>query len=92
MFKIKIISNSIITNAGQFATEAECINWYNSEISNFPVSHTYVVENIQAEIDSKNAKEYLINTDWYIIRELDSGVVCPEEIKLARAAARLKVI
>lgn len=92
MFKIKVISNSIITNAGQFSTESECINWYNSQISNFPVSHSYLIENIQAEIDSKDAKDYLKSTDWYIIREMDSGVVCPEEIKNARAAARLKVI
>src|ERR1043165_2035166 len=45
----------------------------------------------QARIN-KEAEEYLASTDWYILRELDSGVPCPEEIRKARQAAREKIV
>lgn len=38
------------------------------------------------------ARAYLSSTDWYILRELDSGVSCPQEIKDARAAARASIV
>lgn len=47
---------------------------------------------IQTKQESEQARKYLADTDWYILREMDSGVVCPQEIKDLRAAARLKVI
>lgn len=61
-----------------------------------PAEYTYEIIDMTAEIqtqkESAEALEYLKSTDWYIIREMDSGVPCPQEIKDARAAARLKVI
>ncbi len=42
--------------------------------------------------ESDDAKKYLADTDWMIIREMDSGELCPVEIKQLRAAARLKVV
>lgn len=45
----------------------------------------------QAAINSE-ALAYLASTDWYILREMDEGTPCPEEIKTARAEARAKVV
>lgn len=42
--------------------------------------------------DKSEARAYLAATDWYIVREMDSGTPCPQEIKDLRAAARLKII
>lgn len=54
-------------------------------------SHSEAIAAEQAVRDSIEAKAYLASTDWYIIRELDSGEPCPQEIKDLRSAARLKV-
>lgn len=44
----------------------------------------------QVELDSQKAaaKKLLADTDWMIIREIDSGIPCPQEIKSQRSAAR----
>ncbi len=35
--------------------------------------------------------KYLLDTDWYVIRQLDSGEPMPEDIKAARAKARADI-
>jgi hypothetical protein len=56
-----------------------------------------VLENeIMKQIAAQNAinveaKQYLDSTDWYIIRLMDNGVAVPEDIKVAREAARLRI-
>jgi len=53
-------------------------------------------ESVQAKLDqdaiNKEALAYLLNTDWMVIREVDSGVPCPEEVKTLRAEARAKIV
>lgn len=39
-----------------------------------------------------NALNYLSSTDWYIIREQETGEPTPQEIKDERAAARLRIV
>lgn len=39
-----------------------------------------------------NAKQFLKDTDWYIIREQETGIPCPQEIKDARAEARQQIV
>lgn len=95
MFRIKIKnSEGILTNQAEFDTEAEATAWLVSEHFVMPYSHT--IEDITAEIlterESFEALKYLSETDWYIIREMDTEVPCPADIKLARAAARLKIL
>lgn len=48
----------------------------------------------QVEQESINAESlaYLAITDWLIVRELETGVVCPEEIKNMRQLARESII
>lgn len=45
----------------------------------------------QQKINEESLK-YLTDTDWYIIREYDTGIICPIEIKQLRAEARLKIV
>jgi hypothetical protein len=53
-------------------------------------------EIVQAKMDqdviNKEALAYLLNTDWMVIREMDSGVPCSEEVKTLRAEARAKIV
>ena len=61
-----------------------------------PAEYTVEIEDItdQVEQEAINAEAlaYLASTDWLIIREVDSGVICPAEIKALRAEARAKII
>ena len=43
------------------------------------------------EAANKEARDYLGSTDWYIVREAETGVPTPQEIRDARQEARLKV-
>lgn len=60
-----------------------------------------IVEKTQAEKDAydeahpptteqlqEEARQYLLDTDWYIVRQMDNGTPCPQEVKDAREAAR----
>ena len=58
----------------------------------YTVTITDVTAQANAEKESREALEYLASTDWYIIREMDTGEVCPANIKTARALARTKVL
>lgn len=57
----------------------------------FTVEYVDASVQVLAEQEAKEALQYLKDTDFYIIREMDAGTPCPVEIKAARAAARLKV-
>lgn len=45
---------------------------------------------LQATINA-TAQAYLASTDWMVLRQADSGEVMPNNIKDARAAARLEI-
>lgn len=38
--------------------------------------------------DMNNAKQYLLDTDWYVVRKMDTGIAVPEEIEKKRQEAR----
>jgi len=40
---------------------------------------------------NQEALSYLASTDWYVIRQLDSGEVIPEDVKQLRKEARARV-
>lgn len=44
-------------------------------------------EKINAE-----ALKYLADTDWLLIRSMETGIPMPEEVKAKRAEARLKIV
>tara|TARA_R110000851_G_scaffold270460_1_gene423081 strand:- start:10 stop:339 length:330 start_codon:yes stop_codon:yes gene_type:complete len=47
-------------------------------------------EQVRAGINQE-AMAYLAATDWYVVRDMDSGEVIPNDIRLARAEARGKI-
>ena len=40
MFKIEIKLNNVLTNYGEFQTEALCNEWYDDNLEAFPIGHT----------------------------------------------------
>lgn len=92
MIKVSISRDSIITNQGTFASQEEAEAW----VSYHNFTGDIVVEDITAKIEQERidaeSLKFLADTDWYILRELDSGVSCPVEIKQARAEARAKIV
>ena len=61
-----------------------------------PAEYEIIIEDITAKLEqqkiNQEAQAFLSATDWMIIRELDSGVPCPENIKLQRQEARSKIV
>lgn len=53
------------------------------------------IEDITAKLEQEKANAealaYLASTDWLIVRQMDTGTPCPEEIRLARQAARERI-
>lgn len=42
----------------------------------------------QEEINQQSVN-YLLETDWYVIRQLETGIEMPEEVRIKREQARL---
>ena len=61
-------------------------------LADFEVSYIDVTEQLAQEETNRTALKYLADTDWLIIREVDSGIPCPQDIRDARAAARLSIV
>lgn len=43
---------------------------------------------VQVEADMSAAKHYLGTTDWYVIRQVETGAAVPVEVAKQRAEAR----
>lgn len=58
--------------------------------------YTCEMIDVTAEVNQNKVNHeslaYLASTDWYIIREMDSGVQCPADIKQARNEARARIV
>lgn len=48
-------------------------------------------EELQRQINAE-ARQYLLNTDWYVIRIQETGKPIPVDISEARAAARQRIV
>lgn len=44
-----------------------------------------------AQQEIASLKAYLASTDWYVARFAETGTAIPDEVKVARAAARLRI-
>jgi len=77
-------------------SDEELAQWLAGDSFKYPQDHwvEYVDISSQVEQDKINAEAlaYLASTDWMIIRETETQVPCPLEVKELRAAARLKVV
>ena len=41
---------------------------------------------------NQEALSYLASTDWYVLRQMDSGEVTPEDVKQLREEARARIV
>jgi hypothetical protein len=77
-------------------SDEELAQWLAGDSFKYPEGYwvEYVDISAQVEQDKINAEAlaYLASTDWMIIRETETQVACPAEIKQLRAEARLKVV
>jgi hypothetical protein len=62
------------------------------EIPGYVVEIIDITEKLEREAASVAALAYLAATDWMIIRQIETGALCPGGIIEARAEARTKVI
>lgn len=102
MFEVKIknIESQLYTHGAFFPTMEEAQAWITLVSNkspcpwgtNFGVEVTDKTAEKYQEQSNADAIAYLAATDWYIIRELDSGEACPVEIREARAAARANIV
>ena len=58
----------------------------------YAVEITDISAQLEQERINKESLDYLASTDWLVIREMDSGVACPADIKAARQAAREAIV
>ena len=59
--------------------------------SEYTIEVLDITEQLTQQKINDEALQYLKDTDWYIIREIDSGVQCPESVKQNRANARIRI-
>jgi hypothetical protein len=61
-----------------------------------PAEYSIVVEDISAQLEQEainaESKAFLASTDWLVVRMIETGVPMPEEIRVARQAAREAVV
>ena len=61
-----------------------------------PAQYTIEITDISSQVAQENTNaeslKYLADTDWYVIRYLETGVAIPADITTARAAARSNIV
>lgn len=98
MIQVSIFKNKNLTNQGHFDSLEVAEGWVSTHeaMGSFGENYEVVVEDITQKITQEKinaeALEYLANTDWMIIRELDCGIPCSADIKNARQAARDRIL
>lgn len=72
---------------------ADCVaNNYWGQPDEYTIEILDITTQIEQDKINAEASAYLAETDWLVIREMDSGIVCPADIKAKRAEARLKIV
>ena len=69
--------------------EYNCVTGEVTEHEDAPATQPSATE-LQSQANA-TAQAYLASTDWMVLRQADSGEVMPNNIKDARAAARLEI-
>jgi hypothetical protein len=76
-----------------FTDNADCVHLPSNSyipITDAQAKDIYDIQNAkqtQLQLDIKN-REYLLNTDWYVIRFIEKGINIPADIGIARQLAR----
>jgi len=77
-------------------SDEELAEWLEGDKFKYPEGHWIeyvdITEQVKQDKVNSEALEYLASTDWLIVREVETEVSCPEDVKQLRAEARAKVI
>lgn len=77
-------------------TDEELAVWLEGDKHKYPEGYVLeyidVSEQVAQEAINSEALAYLASTDWLIVREVETQVPCPVEVKAKRAEARLKIV
>jgi len=77
-------------------SDEDLAQWLAGDSFKYPECYWVEYIDISAQVEQERinaeALAYLEATDWMIIRETETQVVCPADIKQLRAEARLKVV
>ena len=100
MIKASVLKNDIETNCGLFETQALAEAWVQSceeknkfgQPGDYSIVYTDVSSQLQQQQTNEQALKYLAETDWYIIRQQETGMSVPQDILNARAAARASIV
>jgi len=99
MFEVTVTKNGETRDLVIFDTELKAQEFIADRVSKniFGEEGSYTLQysdvsliKAQEKINS-DSLAYLKSTDWYILREMDSGLACPSDIKTERAAARARI-
>ena len=66
---------------------AEVIPEVNSPMAHIPTAEETAA--VESQLVKDKAKQYLIDTDWYVSRKAEADIAIPEDILTARQRARI---
>jgi hypothetical protein len=91
---LEVLKEEIIAQTQ--GSDEELAQWLAGDSFKYPEGYWVEYIDISAQVEQERinaeALAYLEATDWMIIREAETQVVCPADVKQLRAEARLKVV
>ena len=82
---LHFLSDSDIAAGGKSFLPADCVKISDTKANQIMASRIVVDPYMLSD------KEYLASTDWYVIRQLETGVTIPEDVLTSRQKARENV-
>jgi hypothetical protein len=88
---VKNENNEVIDESGILASQEE-VDFFISQRPQFICEVVDVTAQVAQEKINAEALAYLAATDWMVVREVETQVPCPVDVKQLRAEARLRVV
>jgi len=77
-------------------TDEELAEWLAGDSFKYPegywVEYIDIYDQVTQQKINTEALAYLASTDWMVVREVETQVPCPVEVKQFRAEARIKIV
>lgn len=89
--KTEEVTHSVVAGEGESSELITSQKWVKLK-AEYTVEIEDITAQVAQEVINAEALAYLASTDWMIIREVDSGLACPAEVKAERAAARTRIV
>tara|TARA_R110002096_G_scaffold117124_1_gene253710 strand:- start:417 stop:791 length:375 start_codon:yes stop_codon:yes gene_type:complete len=90
-FEYSQLTCGAIEGVNQYYANGVDITLSEEQITEIELYISGVTEDVQQSANLA-ARDYLLLTDWYIIRFLETGAEVPEDVSTGRTQARLQVI